>query len=254
MSLAVRGLRSHFRLLLTGTPIKNYINDAFWLLWWALGNNSVKFPYNYSGGYNLFTKEFAVVEYNLDSYGSKEGRPRILPEVTNLSMLWRLLCCSIIRRRKEETGEPIVKRTLIPVYCPVGKEQVKMYRKWLDGFSEFFIDKYPDKPICKFPAMVDRYAFIFGLQHKLEFASILPVAEPDGYYPRGSNWTPANLKVLKLATQHAAKGDKILIASSLKAYGTWVAEQLNNHGVTALHITEESNGVLTTKSPRKALT
>lgn len=252
MSLSVRGLRARWRLLLTGTPIKNYINDAFWLLWWALGNNSVQFPYNYVGGYNNFMKEFAVVEYTLGSYGEKKGRPRVLPEVTNLSMLWRLLCCSIIRRRKEETGEVIVARKIIPLHCPVGKRQVKMYRAWLNGFALFFMDKYPWKTICDFPALVERNSAILGGLWKLAFATTLPEAEPDGYYDRGSNWTPANLKVLELATEHARAGEKVVIGSSLMAYGPWIAEQLNRHGINAVHVTEESkDGTLSTKSPAK---
>ena len=139
MSLSIRGIRARYKLLLTGTPIKNYIPDAFWLLWWALGNRSVKFPFDYRGGYTKFAKEFAVSEYSLDEWGSKRGSGRILPEVTNLSVLWRLLCSSIIRRRKEETGEPIVPRKLVPVICPVGEEQVRMYGDWLDGFTSYFI-------------------------------------------------------------------------------------------------------------------
>lgn len=250
MSLSIRGIRARFRLLLTGTPIKNYIPDAFWLLWWALGNRSVKFPFDYQGGYTRFAREFAVAEYSLDEWGSKRGC-KILPEVTNLSVLWRLLCSSIIRRRKEETGEPLVTRKLVPVICPLGEEQVRMYDDWLHGFTSFFVETHPDLAICSYPHLVERSSAILGQLWKLEFSSILPEAEPDGYYERGSNWTPANLKVLELAKKHASAGDKILIGSSLMAYGPWVAKHLRSKGVDAVHITDESDGKLHTKSPGK---
>ncbi len=251
MSLSVRGIRARFKLLLTGTPIKNYVPDAFWLLWWALGNRSVKFPFDYQGGYVKFAKEFAVSEYTLDDSGRKNSSGRILPEVTNLSILWRLLCSSIIRRRKEETGEELVPRKLVPVICPLGTEQLRMYQQWLDGFATYFIETHPDLPICAYPNLVERSSAILGQLWKLEFSSVLPEAEPDGYYPRGLNWTPANLKVLELAEEHAKAGDKILIGSSLMAYGPWVAAQLINKGVKAVHITEESNGKYQTKSPSR---
>jgi len=254
MSKSVRGLSARNKLLLTGTPIKNYIPDAFWLLWWALGNNSPRFPFDYHIGPYKFAEEFAVVEYTLDKFGRKEGGSKILPEVSNLSILWRLLCSSIIRRRKEETGEPLVERTFRPVLCPFGEQQREMYAKWLDGFSRYFISAHPDAPISQYPDLVERSAAILGQLWKLEFSSVLPQAEPSGYYSHSPNWTPANLKVLELAYQHVQKGDKVLIGSDLMAYGKWVAEQLNlKDSVKAIHIVEESKitGQLQTKSPKK---
>jgi SNF2 family DNA or RNA helicase len=249
MSLSIRGIRARNKLLLTGTPIKNYIPDAYWLLWWALGNRSIKFPFDYQGGYMKFAKEFAVSEYTLDERGSKKGAGRVLPEVANLSVLW-LLCSSIIRRRKEETGEPMVSRKLVPIICPLGEEQARMYSAWLSGFTDYFIATH-NTPICDHPNLVERSSAILGQLWKLEFSSVLPQAEPSGYYPRGSNWTPANLKVLELAMGHAKSGDKVLIGSSLMAYGPWIANQLLSAGVNVIHITEESNGKYQTKSPAK---
>ncbi|MFQ6043216.1 MAG: SNF2-related protein, partial [Candidatus Poribacteria bacterium] len=254
MSKSVRGLKTRNKLLLTGTPIKNYIPDAFWLLWWALGNNSPRFPFDYHVGPYKFAEEFAVVEYTLDKFGRKEGGNKILPEVSNLSILWRLLCSSIIRRRKEETGEPLVERTFRPVLCPFGEKQREMYEKWLDGFSDYFIAEHPDAPISQYPDLVERSAAILGQLWKLEFSSVLPQAEPSGYYSHSPNWTPANLKVLELALKHVQKGDKVLIGSDLMAYGRWISAQLNlKDEVKAVHITEESktSGKLQTKSPKK---
>jgi SNF2 family DNA or RNA helicase len=254
MSKAVRGLKARHKLLLTGTPIKNYIPDAFWLLWWALGNNSYRFPFAYEGGADKFSKEFAVIEYTYDKFGNKIGSPKVLPEVSNLSILWRLLCSSIVRRRKEETGENLVERTFKPITCPFGTQQREMYEKWLDGFKDYFIKTHPTAPISKYPDLVERSAAILGQLWKLEFSSILPQAEPTDYYSKSPNWTPANLKVLELAYQHAKQGDKVLIGSDLMAYGQWTANQLNQKwGVNAVHIIDESKstGKIQTKSPEK---
>jgi len=251
MSKSVRGIRAAYKLILTGTPIKNYIPDAFWLLWWSLGNASSRFPYDYAGGFTKFAKDFAVSEYSLDTYGSKKSC-KILPEVANLSMLWRLLCSSIIRRRKEETGEQLVEKKLVPVICPPGTQQTEMYKKWLQGFTPYFCETHPESNIAQYPDLVERNAAILGQLWKLEFSSILPEAEPDGYYPRGSNWTPANLKVLELASEHAKKGDKVLIGSSLMAHGKWIADNLARRGIPAVHIVEVTkDGDLKTKAPAK---
>lgn len=251
MSLAIRGLRAEYRLLLTGTPIKNYIPDAFWLLWWSLRNNSIQFPFDYYGGYTKFAKEFAVSEYSLDSVGTKKSM-KILPEIANLAVLWKLLCSSIIRRRKEETGEPIVKRTFVPITCPMGARQAKMYENWLKGFTPYFCSTHPDSKIAAYPALVERFSAILGLNHKLAYSAALPEAEPDGYYERGSNWIPANLKVLEIAEKHAREGDKILIGSFLKGFGPWISDKLLQKQVQSIHITDmDEDGNLTTKSPAK---
>jgi len=104
----VANLRTRHRSLLTGTPQKNYVHDLFHLLCWALGPASVRFPFAWgSEGKSKFEGDFCVVERLV---GGK--RRKVLPEVTNLSVLWRLLSGAIIRRRKEHMGENIVDRTL----------------------------------------------------------------------------------------------------------------------------------------------
>lgn len=127
-----------------------------------------------------------------------------------------------------------------------------MHRDWLNGFADYFIHKYPDAPISSYPDLVEASAAILGQFWKLEYVAVLPEAEPSGFYGRASNWNPANLKVLQLATEHAAKGDKVLIGSSLAAYGPWLAEELCKHGVTAEHIVRERlDGSIQTLSPAK---
>ena len=111
-SRAIRGLRARNRLLATGTPISNYVNQIFWLMWWCLGDSSLRFPYSYEGGLAAFEGDFCVIEY---TYGREDGdsankreKRRVLPKVTNVSRFWRLVAAAMIRRRKPDFGEPIV--------------------------------------------------------------------------------------------------------------------------------------------------
>jgi len=105
-SKAVRALRGEYRLLMTGTPMKNFVVDLYWLLWWALGDGSPRFPYSYRGGRQRFTDDFAVVETRLNEWGHKErgAQPKVLPEVSNLLRLWKMLCSSLVRRRMDDVG------------------------------------------------------------------------------------------------------------------------------------------------------
>jgi hypothetical protein len=103
-SKAVRAIRARYRLLATGTPLKNFVVDLYWLLWWALGDSSARFPYAYVGGKERFTNDFAVLETRLDEHKRKAGPAKMLPEVSNLLRLWKMLCSSVVRRRMDEVG------------------------------------------------------------------------------------------------------------------------------------------------------
>ena len=57
------GIRARRTLSMTGTPIKNYVPQAFWPLWWCLGNNSRLFPYGYRDK-SSFEDDFASTSLN----------------------------------------------------------------------------------------------------------------------------------------------------------------------------------------------
>jgi hypothetical protein len=111
---------------------------------------------------------------------------------------------------------------------------------------------------------VGRFAAALGQLWRLETAATLPASdEPTGEYPLAraelregsSDWTPANLKVLELAYEHAKGGEKVLVGSDLILTGKFVADELNSKGVRAVHITEErgkgDDRKVGTKNPRK---
>ena len=232
ISLTVRGISARYTLGMTGTPIKNYAPDAYWGLWKCLGNNTPRFPFNYTDGQSEFETRFSTIEWRMDGRGRKQGKKR-LPEVSNISLLWRLLAPNIIRRRKEETGENLVPRTFYPTLVPVGMAQRKVTEQWLKAFAEYFKEKYPDHPLVE-KGLVDWMAPMLGLQPKLEYSATMPLADPDagwwherGKSPPESNWTPKNVRVMELAMHHASKGEKVLIGSALKAPGRWFTDELN---------------------------
>lgn len=262
---AVCGLHSDHRFGGTGTPIKNYVNDAFKLLWWCLGNATERFPYDFQTGRGKFENDFCVIE---TLYGggkdSKHSARKVLPRVTNLSMLWRLLCGGMIRRRKEDTGEPLVSCTIHPIWVPAGRSQAAMNKQWAKQFVSFFAHKNPHHPLVE-AGVVDRFEAALGLLWKMEYASTLPAADPDlGWLVAGSgddetrellqgvsNWTPANLKSLEIVLEHVRAGEKVVVFSDLIETGRWFCTQLLDRGVLAAHIVEERDGKAATKSPKK---
>jgi hypothetical protein len=252
---AVRGMRCRHPLGGTGTPISNYVDSAFYGLWWCCGNASSRFPYDIDGKAQ-FERDFCVIEHMMGKEGTEqEGRRqrrRILPEVTNVSVFWRLVATNMVRRRKEDTGEPIVPRYFRPIEVPMGKQQLELQRQVLKDFVRWFELTHPDSPLVK-AGVVEQFAAGCGMLPKLAYAATMPEADPDHAWwgVPATNWTPANMKVLEKALEHARQGDKVLIGSSLIETGRWVAERLQERNVHALHIVEDRNGRAQTKNPRK---
>ena len=249
----------------TGTPLSNFIADAFWGLWFSLGNASPLFPYDYHGKAK-FESDFCVIEYMNgkpdDGEDHLRKRRTILPQITNVSQFWRLAQPGISRCRKEQTGEPIVERTHHPITVPMGVAQKKMHAFWLTKFADYFRWRYPEHPMAV-NGLVDKWAAALGQLWHLERAATLPASdtastewdEARDALDEPSNWTPANMKVLELAMKHAAAGEKVLIGSDLILTGKWLADRLNEKGVKAVHITEERGSgedrKIGTKNPRK---
>ncbi|MCG3144179.1 MAG: hypothetical protein HONDAALG_01572 [Gammaproteobacteria bacterium] len=243
-SLAVRGIRCKHKLLLTGTPVRNYIPDAFWLLWWGLGNNTPRFPFDYTNGKTKFTQDFAVIEATYKD--GKKTREKVLPEVTNLAILWRLLASSIIRRRKEETGEDLVPRIFHEIRVPFGTQQRDQYKNWLKGFPDWYVATHETDMGM---AMVERMSAILGLYWKLQFASTLPNCQSDDSWWRSPNMTPKNLAVVQQAIECVKRGEQVVVFSSLMEYGPLIAGLLNEAGISACHIVKTNGEETTTKSP-----
>ncbi len=238
-SRALRGLQARYRLGMTGTPIKNYIAQAFWPLWWCLRDGSTRLGYRYVGGRTKFEGDFSVIEWEI-AKGKLQAR-KALPEVTNLSMFWRLLASSTIRRQKEETGEVLMPKFYYDINTPLGIAQREQTDKWLKDFPRLFEQKYPDAPVVK-ANMHEIMAPMLGLQQKLDYACTIPLADPDWEWTgiEGvSNWTPSMLKTIELTMALAKQGKKVLVGSNLVATSQFVADTLVQKGVKAIHILDE---------------
>lgn len=261
-SKSVRALaRGPYRYGATGTPMTNFVSDSFNGLAFCLGTGTAAFPYSHDGR-AAFERDFAVIEYMMGRKDDEEEhlrkRRRVLPRVANVSQFWRLTQPGVSRCRKEQTGEPLVDKTYIPIRVPMGIEQLKAHEFWLDNFAEYFMWKYPDHELAD-KQTIERFAAALGQLWRLETAATLPASDgPSQEWPTArkalantSNYTPATMKVLELAMHHAARGDKVLIGSDLVDTGPWMAARLREKGIDAVHTTDEKLGRAVTKSPRK---
>jgi hypothetical protein len=134
VGMGVRSMEPRYRLIATGTPIKNRLPDIFRLAWWAAGGKPeahARFPYrDDSSESTQFAKTF-LIGADIQGYNSdgtaKQSRTKVTAEVCNIHRLWKLMGPLIIRRRMEDCEEDIIKAVRKVYRCQMGTEQRKVY-------------------------------------------------------------------------------------------------------------------------------
>lgn len=240
ISQAIRGIRAKYRLGLTGTPVRNYLVNIFWLLWWCIGNRSIRFPYSYAEGQKAFLRDFGTQE-------KVEGETTIrqVPEPGNLLLLRRILAPSVIRRRVDEIGLPVNCR-YITVPTPWGLRQKEQYANWLDPekFEEYWRRKFPFTNLK--PGEIRKLGAALGQFSHLEYATTCPESESEDFGDPSlgkSNWTPKLARALDIIRKHVKNGERVLFGSSLVPTVPWVAERLREVGHKVECLTErDKNG------------
>ena len=147
ISQGVRMLKPKYRLLLTGTAIKNRLETLFWLAWWAAGGipeAHARWPFPAT---SEAREDFANAFLLRDRYVTREQedqhrarmenrRPRKFEKRTaricNIHRLWKLISPIVLRRRKADCGEEIQPKTMHNITVPFGHAQRIVYRHHLD--------------------------------------------------------------------------------------------------------------------------
>lgn len=246
---AVCGMRSSHRLVMSGTPVKNFIAQAYWLLWWGIGNKSERFNYAYSGGKAEFAKDYTVMEWSYNDDTGNWSSVKEVGEVTNHTKLWAQLASVLLRRIKEETGELIVQKKHHVLFAPLGYYQREQMDYWLQHFPDLFAEKYPNDPKVKRGTHVGMAA-ILGLDHKLNYASVLPRTDPDWEWTNVnvSNHTPAAFKALTTIMALVKQGRRVLVGTDVKKATPWLASRLSEKGISSRTMLK-SNGSGDTLDP-----
>jgi hypothetical protein len=137
-SLGVRTLTPVYRFPLTATPIKNRLDDIFWLCQWACGGHAeatARWPYpNTIEAKEKFANEHMLIEQNHtreEEHEERTGRfksfKKRTAKICNIHRLWKLLGPVVLRRRKDDTGEDIVPKTIVPIRVKPGTAQQIVY-------------------------------------------------------------------------------------------------------------------------------
>ena len=243
--MSVRALHAGNRLLLSGSPIKGWITDAYFLLHWTLGNASPRFPYHYLGGTEKFLSDFGVFEYVAEEFRKtlSSGKKKLLPEIGNLHLLWKLFAPSIIRRTKEECGEVLVEKNIHRIKVNFTVEQKKVYDWWIDNFTDWYKSSHVTEME---DSGIEMKKMILGLLWKLRFSATAPASRllpgeaapgmEQTFYPGAvakTNVTEKALFVISKVKEHVEKGEQVVIFSSLQDNMHFLWTLLNRYGFKA---------------------
>lgn len=231
-SRGIRGLRSRYRVGLSGTPVRNTLPDLFWILWWIGGNRTARFPYGYDDGLRALLRDFGTTEKV-----GLVGNPTMVPEPGNLQVLRRLLAPLVIRRTAESLQAPMVPVKFVIVRAPWGARQRQQYENWLDPtrFAVYWARRHPQADTLS-AQVARRHGAALGQLVHLDYATTVPESEPDrDNDPTGgpSNWTPKALFALQIIREHVRQGARVLFGSNLLGNVVWTATQLQALGLRA---------------------
>jgi len=235
--IAVRSLHAKNRLLLSGSPIKGWITDAFWLLHWTLGNASARFPYHYKGGTEKFLDDFGVFEYTAEEFRKSlsKGKRKLLPEISNLSLLWKLFAPSIIRRKKVETGELLVDKHIHKIKLNFTQDQKRVYDWWIANFSTWFASTHESKFSARGGSafggkgsQIEYMKAILGQLWKLRLSATVPASGllmKDEQGEKGSsNFTEKTLFIARKVKEIVSANEQAVVFTSLQDYGEFLQE------------------------------
>jgi hypothetical protein len=240
-STATRSLKAKGKALVTATLIKNYPNELFWPVAWLLGFNNPMFPYAYKGGFPAFERQFGTEFHKgnvvVESTGEAKEIWSKIPEVSNLTILWKLLAPFMVRKLKASI-EGIKPPTIEAVTIGMDEGQQAVYsavrEKKLDELAKELEKQNPDAHVIR--------ANLWSLRA----ASTVPTArryfppidcEYSGVWPKLA-WVIEKMKELK------ARGEKALIFSTLVDMAECVKSALDCSDISSIRIQRKTKNRL----------
>lgn len=254
----IRKLNPAYRILLTGTPIKNKIDSVFFLLHYAAGGHehpTAQFPFTAD---SESQERFASLHLEHDRYITREETKKAAALATgekfnskivkrsaricNIHHLWKLIAPTIIRRRKDDCGEDIVEKTTRPILVKPGTAQLAVYGHHLKH-----------RPIAPKGSPTKRLhgRAAIGCQLTiLRQVALCPDDKELGKVINGNHkqlktswtlWTPKLSATLSLISKLLSEGEQVIIGSPFRPFNNNLHELLNEAKVPNLFLDGQTN-------------
>lgn len=138
--IAIRSLEAHYKICLSGTPIKNIVSDLHFLMGWLYGFKSQIYPYAEDQQFQ-FKKDYGVYEII-------DGKRKLIPKVSNVHGLQLMLAPAILRRDISECGVKVPQKSSYLIEVEFTDEQKIAYDKIRESTTEQTTRDYQCRVNC----------------------------------------------------------------------------------------------------------
>lgn len=249
VGMGVRFLNPKYRLVLTGTPVKNKLDSIFWLAWWACGGHAeatARWPY---AGTTEARETFANQHLQHDRFVTREAEseaktPRKIERrsarICNIHRLWKLLAPIVLRRRKDECGEDIVDKIVKPINVPPGTEQLGVYNFHLTHPPTHSKTgaELKDRTVVGMQLNILRQAALCPDTPALAEVITQPYYPPPGVKPlpkrSTTSFDPKTAAILSLVADLVSQGEQVIIGSPFTHFNFTLHYKLRVAGISSI--------------------
>lgn len=267
-----RALKAQGKAVLSGTWLKGYVTDLFWSAGWLLDFGSPLWPFPYNGGSARFLEQFGTFEYVTKEFlhTLQTGKRQLIPSVSNLGRLWRLLSPFAVRRLKEDFLKDLPPKHREVHWIPLTSEHAHIYRRVEEAMRDTLkreLDRAdPNMGVismalwwgryaasCPTEEGAPHYAGAFGARLNCDEAApeeirvvIATLKLQHALLPPNAHFNKVQ-QALELIREIQARGEKALVFTSLRGLYTVLEQALKREriGYTGMDgvPTQKRNGV-----------
>jgi SNF2 family DNA or RNA helicase len=223
--------------------MKGFVTDLFWTTGWLLGFGSPLWPFPYQRGSARFLHQFGTFQFVTREFEDTltTGKRRLIPAVSNLTRLWRLLSPTSIRRLKADFLPDLPAKHHHMHYVPMDRLHAGVYVEVASAAKDI-LDRELRRDDPNMGAISKALWW-------MRYAASVPNKEGLPYYKDAlgeigtataqlvGNGYPKVLKVVDLCLAAKAKGEKTIVFTSLRAFHSVLCKALKEAGLRILTVT-----------------
>jgi predicted RNA methylase/superfamily II DNA or RNA helicase len=133
-----RALKARGKAVLSGTWLKGYVVDLFWSAGWLLDFGSPLWPFPYQGGSARFLEQFGTFEFITKEFAHtlQTGKRKLIPSVSNLGRMWRLLSPFAVRRLKADFLKDLPPKLVEVHWAEMTPDHARIYRRVEEAMTD----------------------------------------------------------------------------------------------------------------------
>lgn len=267
-----RALKATGKAVLSGTWLKGYVTDLFWSAGWLLGFGSPLWPFPYQGGSARFLEQFGTFEFVTKEFANtlQTGKRKLIPSVSNLGRMWRLLSPFAVRRLKADFLKDLPPKHVEVHWVEMMPDHARIYRQVEEAMQDTLKrELQKDQPCmgvismalwwgryasaCPTVEGAPHYAGAYGFRFKLDEATPREVKAvvdqmrlQDAVLRHNATFNKV-AEAMKLIRQIRDAGEKVLVFTSLKGLYRAMERALKREGIGYIGMdgvaTAKRNGV-----------